>query len=569
MRDRAITLLLVCELQDDELFLRQMLRQVAPGRYTVDHVQTVPEAMEALDDCEYDLCFCDLEVGARTLLNDLKRAELGTPVIVLTRSRDPATERKVTEMGAVDHLSTADLSAQLLERSIRYAISRKSVENQLKRRAEYDPLTDLPGRELLMRRLEVALERSRMEPSHEVGLLFMDLDRFKLVNDSMGHVRGDELLVAVSRRLENCVRASDTVARLGGDEFVLLLTGKRMEDTVAWVVDRVHKALEEPFPLLGQQVYTSASIGIKVCHDGQADPVELMRDADTAMYRAKRKGLGRHETFDPGMLREASMRLRLESDLRRALDEEEFHLVYQPIVDTRTGRIASMEALLRWVHPIEGFISPVDFIPVAEDTGLIMPIGWWVLRTACAEAEAWHQLCGGTELAPSLNVNLSPRQFASPDMIAQIRKALGSSGLVSDRLVLEITESSLLDHPESATDMFRAIRELGVRVVMDDFGTGFSSLAQLERFPLNGFKMDRAFLDDLMASERRRSVVQAVMALGKALDMSVTAEGVETADQMRCLMSMGCFQHQGWHFARPMKSEDVREMLLSRKRFVA
>ncbi|GEM_PF-2428753 len=568
MRDRAITLLLVAELEDDDLFLRQMLRQVAPGRYTMDHVQTVPEALEALADCEYDLCFSDLEVGARTLLTGLRRAEVGVPVIVMTRTRDPATERKVTEMGAVDHLSTADLSAQLLERSIRYAISRKSVENQLKHRAEYDPLTGLPGRELLMRRLEIALERSRMEHSHEVGLCFLDLDRFKLVNDSMGHVRGDELLVAVSRRLEDCVRASDTVCRLGGDEFMLLLTGKNMDETVAWVVDRVHKALETPFPLLGQQVYTSASIGIKVNTDGHADPVELMRDADTAMYRAKRKGQGKHETFDPDMLREASQRLRMESDLRRAIDEGEFHLVYQPIVDTRTGRVSSMEALIRWNHPVDGFVSPVDFIPVAEETGLIMPIGWWVLRTACAEAAAWQRLCGA-DLAPSLNVNLSPRQFASPDMIAQIRKALGASGLVADRLVLEITESSLLEHPECATDMFRAIRELGVRVVMDDFGSGFSSLAQLEKFPLNGFKMDRAFLDDLMESERRRAVVKAVMALGKALDMTVTAEGVETADQMGCLMGMGCFQHQGWHFARPMVAEDVREMLSDRKRFVA
>lgn len=568
MRDRPITLLLVAELADDDLFLRQMLRQAAPGRYQLEHVQTVPEAFGVMSERPIDLCFCDLEAGARTLLEDLKRAELGVPVIVLTRTRDPGTERKVTEMGAVDHLSMSDLSAQLLERSIRYAISRKSVENQLKRRAEYDPLTELPGRELLMRRLEIALERSRKERSHQVGLLFMDLDRFKLVNDSMGHVRGDELLVAVSRRLEDCVRASDTVCRVGGDEFVLLLTGKSMEETVAWVVDRVYKALERPFPLLGQQVYTSASIGIKVCLDGQSDPVELMRDADTAMYKAKQKGQGGHETFDPVMLSEASKRLRMESDLRRAIDEDEFHLVYQPIVDTRTGGIASMEALIRWNHPTEGFVSPVDFIPVAEDTGLILPIGWWVLRTACEEAARWQEMCG-TELAPSLNVNLSPRQFASPDMITQIRKALSLSGLVAEKLVLEITESSLLDHPESATDMFRAIRELGVRVVMDDFGSGFSSLAQLEKFPLNGFKMDRAFLDDLIVSERRRSVVKAVLALGRALSMSVTAEGVETADQMNCLMEMGCHQHQGWHFARPMAACDVQDMLVGRKRFVA
>ncbi len=568
MRERAITLLLVVELDDDDLFLRQMLRQVAPGRYTIDRVETVAEALQALGDCEYDLCICDLLVGARTLLGALKRQEHGLPVIVLTRTRDAATERKVTEMGAVDYLSNSDLSAQILERSIRYAISRKSVENQLKRRAEYDPLTGLPGRALMMRRLEISLERSRQERSHQVGLLFMDLDRFKLVNDSMGHVRGDELLIAVSRRLEDCVRASDTVCRLGGDEFILVLSGKSMDETVEWVVKRVHKALERPFPLLGQQVYTSASIGIKVNKDGHSDPVELMRDADTAMYRAKRKGLGRHEIFVPEMLREASQRLRMESDLRRAIDEQEFHLVYQPIVDTQTGRVASMEALIRWDHPTEAFVSPADFIPVAEETGLIMPIGWWVLRTACAEAAAWSAICGA-ESAPSLNVNMSPRQFASPDMIDQIRQALAASGMAADRLVLEITESSLLDHPESAGDMFRAIRELGVRVVMDDFGSGFSSLAQLEKFPLNGFKMDRAFLDDLMVSERRRAVVQAVMALGKALDMSVTAEGVETADQMSCLMKMGCFQHQGWHFARPAVSEKVREMLSQRKSFVA
>ena len=286
------------------------------------------------------------------------------------------------------------------------------------------------------------------------------------------------------------------------------------------------------------------------------------------MYRAKRKGQGRHETFDPGMLREASERLRMESDLHRAIDEQEFHLVYQPIVDTRTGLSSSMEALIRWSHPTDGGVSPATFIPVAEDTGLILPIGWWVLRTACTEAAAWVTLCGKKE-APSVNVNVSPRQFASPDMIPQIGKALASSGLPPDKLILEITETSLLEHPESAADMFRAIRELGVRVVMDDFGTGFSSLAQLERFPLNGFKMDRSFLEGLIDSKRRCAVVKAVLDLGKALEMSVTAEGVETVDQMRVLMEMKCHHHQGWYFARPMVSQEAQDMIRARKRFVA
>jgi diguanylate cyclase (GGDEF)-like protein len=568
MRDRAITLLLVSELDDDEIFLRQMLRQVAPGRYTLEHVRTIDEVCLALEERDFDLCFCDFDVGAKTLLERFRRSECEVPVIVLSHRGDPATERQITEMGAADLLATSDLSARLLERAIRYAITRKSVENQLKRRAEYDTLTELPGRQLLMRRLEVALERTRMEKGHEVALVLLDLDRFKFVNDSMGHAKGDQVLVALSRRLEECVRANDTVCRLGGDEFVLLLTGKNMATTVPWIVDKVYEALEKPFILVGQPVYTSTSIGISICTDGCAAPVQMMRDADTAMYRAKRKGHGQQETYDPVMLREASERLRMESDLRRAMDRGEFHLVYQPIIDTRTGAVSSMEALIRWNHPTDGFVSPADFIPVAEETGMIMPIGWWVLRTACLEAAHWQE-SQGAELAPSLNVNLSPRQFASPDMILQIRKALSLSGLVAEKLVLEITESSLLEHPESATDMFRAIRELGVRVVMDDFGTGFSSLAQLEKFPLTGFKMDRSFLENLLTNSRRRAVVTSILSLGKALDMRVTAEGVETAEQMHCLMGLGCFRHQGWHFARPMVAEDVRCILAERKRFVA
>ncbi|NJN49087.1 MAG: EAL domain-containing protein, partial [Alkalinema sp. RL_2_19] len=367
---------------------------------------------------------------------------------------------------------------------MREATERKQAEEQLRRNAFHDSLTGLPNRLMFMERLGQTVDYAKRDPGSHFALLFLDLDRFKVINDSLGHLIGDQLLIAIARRLESCLHKTDLVARLGGDEFTILLEDMSDLTEASNVADRIHRALAEPFDLSGNEVFTSVSIGIAMsCNMDLTSAEDVLRGADIAMYRAKAHGKSCHEVFDTEMHRNVVMLMQMETDLRRAIERQEFELFYQPIVSLSTGRIAGFEALVRWPHPEKGYISPGEFISLAEETGLIMPLGAWVLREACRQLRKW-QIQFSQHLPLTVSVNLSSRQFSQPNLPEQVQAILEETNLSPTSLKLEITESAIMENTESAMAMLMKIKQLGVQLSVDDFGTGYSSLGYLYRFPM-------------------------------------------------------------------------------------
>jgi diguanylate cyclase (GGDEF)-like protein/PAS domain S-box-containing protein len=436
---------------------------------------------------------------------------------------------------------------------------RKAFEEQLAHQAFHDPVTNLPNRALFVERVRHAISRARREGS-ELGVIFLDIDDFKTINDSLGHGAGDAALIDVAKRLSRSIRSSDTAARFGGDEFVVLLEDLDGTPTAVEVAERVLEDLRAPLMVAGKELVLRASIGISILQgDSTASADELIRDADAAMYIAKRDGKGGYRMFEPEMHAGVLARLELRADLQRALESGQFDLYYQPIVRLADGVVAGMEALLRWHHPERGLVAPLDFIPFAEETGLIVPIGRWVLREACRQAVAIGQLWN--EDPPLyMCVNLSVKQLQHSDVIAEVRDALADSGLPAGLLTLEITESMLIDDPEIAVVTLNELRELGVRIAMDDFGTGYSSLSYLSRFPVDVIKMDRSFLRP-EATPEAVDLSSAVVALGSSLALEVVAEGIELDEQLRRLRELGCELGQGFHFAHPMESARMFDYL--------
>jgi diguanylate cyclase (GGDEF)-like protein/PAS domain S-box-containing protein len=442
---------------------------------------------------------------------------------------------------------------------------RKRAEEQLLHDAFHDCLTGLPNRALFLDHLKLAIERAKRHPARRFAVLFLDLDRFKIVNDGLGHTVGDRLLVETARRLEACLRPGDTVARLGGDEFTILLEDLKDQHEAMCVAERVQRELAAPFNLNGQEVFTSASVGIAYSSLEYEEPEEILRDADTAMYRAKAAGHDRYQVFNQEMHSEARGRLRMETDLRRALERQEFALVYQPIVALGDGRLTGFEALIRWQHPELGFVSPVKFIPVAEETGLIVEIGQWVLEEACRRMREWVGEWPSDEPL-QMSVNLSSRQFARPDFIGQVRNALAAAKLDARYLKLEITESVVMENIETATSLFREIRALGIDLSIDDFGTGYSSLSYLHRFPINTMKVDRSFVMQMHQRENAE-IVRTIVMLADTLRMDVVAEGVETCEQLRQLKALGCAYGQGYYFSKPVDARAAGEMVRQGRRW--
>jgi diguanylate cyclase (GGDEF)-like protein/PAS domain S-box-containing protein len=437
---------------------------------------------------------------------------------------------------------------------------RKRAEEQLLHDAFHDALTGLPNRALFMDHVKMAIQRSRRSGDRLFAALFLDLDRFKIINDSLGHMVGDQLLVGIAHRLEACLRPGDTVARLGGDEFTILLEDLASTDDAIEVARRVQEAVTQPFNIGGHEVFTTASIGIALSNTGYERAEDLLRDADTAMYRAKMEGKKRHVVFDKAMHDRAMELLQTETDLRRALTRQEFFLNYQPIVDLETGRVASFEALVRWRHPERGLVGPSDFIPVAEETGLIVPLGLWVLNEACQQMREWQRL-GLADESVTMSVNLSSRQFSQADLIERISSALRESGLKAGNLKLEITESMVMENIDTAIDMLMQLRGLGVGLSIDDFGTGYSSLSYLHRFPIDTLKIDRSFVTQMTDNSENAEIVRTIVTLARSLDMAVVAEGVETADQLRRLGDLGCDYGQGYLFSRPVGAGQAAELL--------
>jgi diguanylate cyclase (GGDEF)-like protein/PAS domain S-box-containing protein len=436
---------------------------------------------------------------------------------------------------------------------------RKQVEGRLLHQALHDPLTGLPNRHLFMERLGAALIRYHRSDGYLFAVLFLDLDRFKVVNDSLGHHVGDELLQVVGDRLRASVRTGDTVARFGGDEFAVLLEELESLDEATHIAERLGQAVAAPINLSGYEVFSSASIGIALCSSGLDRPEYLLRNADVAMYRAKGSGARRYEVFDRTMHAQALERLQMETDLRRALVRGEFRLRYQPIVSLTRGTITGVEALLRWDHAERGLTSPGDFIPVAEETGLILPLGAWVLGEACRQLAEWRKEFPQARIA--LSVNLSAKQFGQADLVERIRDALDEAGLDPRHLKLEITESAIIDHPGSAGAMLRQLKELGIQVQMDDFGTGYSSLSSLHLLPLDALKVDRSFVSRLPDDRATLQMVRTIAMLARGLDLAVIAEGVETQAQMDEVRAMGCDYAQGYLIAPPLDPEAFRALL--------
>ena len=459
----------------------------------------------------------------------------------------------------------ADEHVQGIVLNARDISERKAFEEQLAHQAFHDPVTNLPNRALFVERVRHAIGRARRE-QRELGVIFLDIDDFKTINDSLGHGAGDAALIDVAKRLSASIRTSDTAARFGGDEFVVLLEDLDSTQTAVDVAERVLEDLRRPLMVAGKELVVRGSIGISILEGTSAAGAdELIRDADAAMYIAKRDGKGGYRLFEPEMHAGVLARLELRADLQRALENGQFELHYQPIVRLADGHVAGMEALLRWHHPERGLVVPGDFIPFAEETGLIVPIGRWVLREACRQAVSvqrqWSQ--SGAEGNLYMCVNLSVKQLQHSDVISDVEDALGESGLQPQLLTLEITESMLIDDPDIAVVKLKELRALGVRVAMDDFGTGYSSLSYLSRFPVDVIKMDRSFLRPDTTREAI-DLSSAVVALGSSLALEVVAEGIELDEQLSRLRDLGCELGQGFHFAHPMESAHLADYLAGR-----
>jgi diguanylate cyclase (GGDEF)-like protein/PAS domain S-box-containing protein len=498
----------------------------------------------------------DLMEQAEEIMNELMAGRSWTGELVVRRKDGTTFPALVTDTPAHDEegnlVATIGVYTDITEH--------KRMEERLEYQAFHDLLTDLPNRRLLMDRLKQTLRRTERRGEHKVALLFMDLDNFKIVNDSLGHELGDKLLVAVVERLRSSLRPEDTLARLGGDEFTVLIEDVRSPENVVRVAERIVEDLRGHFVIEGRELFVKASIGIAMGDARTKSSEELLRDADTAMYQAKEDAAD-YRMFDPSMYERALERMELENDLRRALENEEFSVHYQP--KFRLGhqeRAEEIEALVRWEHPQRGFMLPAEFIPIAEETGLIISIGGWVMKEACYQAKGWQE-CYPNDPPLGVCVNLSAAQVRHPGLLQDVRQALRESGLEPGSLTLEITEGALLKDTELLKIIFGELKALGVRLAIDDFGKEYSSLSYLKRLPVDVLKINGSFVESLGKDSTNTTIVETVISLAHSLDLEVTGEGVERAEQLDHLKRMECDFVQGYYLVRPSPSEEVEPLL--------
>jgi diguanylate cyclase (GGDEF)-like protein len=563
MEQTNATLLLV----DDDAMNRDALsRRLARRGYTVLTAESGPLALEMVGANRVDAVLLDVMMPGMSGLETLRRLRESRsvsdlPVIMVTAKDRTEDVVEALDLGANDYVT----------KPIDFPIALARIRTQVTARRA-DALTGLPNRAMFMDRVERLITSRGGSTTPSFAVLFLDIDRFKIINDSLGHLVGDQLLIGLARRLEQRLRATDTVARagaehtlarLGGDEFTILLDGVTNAADAAVVAERLLAAAAHPFDVDGREIVISISVGLVLSDARYGRAEDMVRDADTAMYRAKARGKARCEIFDTSMLAAAEERMQLESDLRRALERGQLQLHYQPIVELANAQLSGFEALLRWRHPERGDIPPSQFIPTAEETGLIVPIGLWAIREACSQMRRWSAElpeCDGL----TINVNLSARQCLQPDLVPAVARILAETGLPAPRLKLEITEGVVLDNTDAVVAVLNALRELGVQLGLDDFGMGYSALSYLRQFPFQTLKIDRSFVDG-MHGDGNAEIIRAIVSMADGLAMDVTAEGIETAEQVSGLRALDCEYGQGYFFFKPLSEPEARAVLQARR----
>jgi diguanylate cyclase (GGDEF)-like protein len=550
--------------EDDPAYAEMLREQLAfawGDAISLRRCESLAEAVRTVHDDQPDCVLLDLRLpdsDGVEAITTLRAAAPEVPIVVLTALADELVGLEAMQAGAQDHLLKADSDGRLVGRTVRYAVERARFERQLDYQALHDSLTGLPNRLLLLDHLELALRRAG-QAKEFVAVLFLDIDRFKLVNDSLGHGAGDRILIETAQTLEAIMRPQDTVGRFGGDEFAVVCDGVKGEHDVGMIAETIGQALAEPVTVGGREVFLSASIGIGLSRrNGPQGAEDLVRAAEVALDRAKEKGGGRWELVDSAMQRRALRRLEMEHDLYRAIERDELRVLYQPQVRCADGVLSGVEALVRWEHPSRGLIGPQEFVPLAEETGLITPIGAWVLDQACRQAREWR---GRRPDAPlHVSVNLSVLQLTQPDLVAAVTSVLERTGVGRGELCLEVTETTMMRDPGATLTTLLELKRLGVDISIDDFGTGYSSLGYLSRLPIDELKIDRQFISGMDEPGNAR-IVSALIGLSHALGLKVVAEGVELPEHVSELTALGCDVAQGWLFGKALPADQISEIL--------
>jgi diguanylate cyclase (GGDEF)-like protein len=561
-------LLLVLEPDDDHFEMLRSLLSRSHGDvvWEVRRAQSLDRAMALLGDSEPRCALINLsatEPARGSAVSALRSLSPELPIVVLTGYPENGAGVQAVRDGAQDYLIQGSLTTDVLDRSLRYAVERSKVKSDLAHQALHDGLTGLPNRSLLLDRLAVA--QARLDRTQGLSaLMFIDLDRFKLVNDTMGHQVGDELLVAVAERLRTQTRKADMVARFGGDEFVLLVEDLAHESQIAGLADQLLRIFQKPFTCSSGVHQLAASVGVCVLKGTEVPAGVLLANADTAMYRAKELGRGQWALFDDGMHLALMRRMEVEQELTTALASGELTLRYQPLLDARSGQVVGAEALIRWDHPKLGQLQPAEFLSVAEDSGQIVSVGAWVITQACLQTRSWLDQ-GLVDESWTTWVNVSTRQLDRPGLEEAVAAALTLARLPASRLGLEITESAFIKDEQEATQLTGRLHELGVRLAVDDFGTGYSSMRRLRELPLDHLKIDGSFVADIACDPTDRAIVTACIDLARAMGITPVAEGVETEEQLEVLHSIGCDVTQGFLISRPLEPGQLRTWLLARE----
>jgi diguanylate cyclase (GGDEF)-like protein len=558
--------LLIEDNAGDARLIQEMVREDPDAPFVLQTADRLARGLEQLSANEISLVLLDLSLpdsfGLETFAKVYAHSPT-VPIIVLTGNDDRILALSAVKGGAQDYLVKSRLDRELLVRSMHYSIERKRYQVQLEHQANYDTLTGLPNRNLLNDRLRQSVYGQRDRRS--TAVVFMDLDHFKFVNDSLGHSTGDKLLKSMAERLRSVLREGDTVGRVGGDEFVIILNDQSSEEVIFRAMQRIAAKVSEPITIDGKELYVTCSAGISMYPQDGEDVDTLLKNADAAMYRAKEHGRNNFQFYTSEMNERVNERLALENALRRALERREFLLHFQSKVDLKTGAIIGAEALVRWAHPEWGLVRPARFIPLAEETGLVVQLGEWVLREACRQNRAWRD----EGLDPGLvSVNLSPRQFRQEGLVHTVSRILEETGVAPTQLEMELTESTVMHNVESAIATLQGLKSLGVTLSVDDFGTGYSSLSYLKNLPIDTLKIDRSFVREIGSGaagdegkEEQGVLAQAIISLGHSLHLKVIAEGVETEAQLRFLKRHGCDQVQGFLYGEPVAPEEFARLL--------